>query len=75
MDIGGAARMRRRAWLVALCLYAVAVVADIAVHLREDRQLGAGTIGYSEVTVAFAAGLFWPADLIGRLLFRSGVYH
>lgn len=67
--------MSRRGWLIVLCLYAIAVVIDVAAHLREDRHLGTGTIGYSEVAVAFAAGLFWPADLVARFLLKSSVYH
>jgi hypothetical protein len=63
--------MSRRLWLSALCLYALGIVVDVGVHLRQDRHLGSGAIGYPEVVVAFAAGLFWPADLVAAFLLAS----
>jgi len=60
--------MRRRVWLIALCLYAVAAVGDIAMHLRADVRAGQSWHDPANLAVAFSAGLFWPADLIAGLL-------
>jgi hypothetical protein len=59
--------LRRRLWLAALCLYGAAAVADMAAHLTDDRRAGE-RIGPANIPVAFAAGLFWPADLVARSL-------
>ena len=58
--------LRRRLWLAVLCLYAVAGIADMAAHLSENRRAGEPIA--ANIPVAFAAGLFWPADLVARIL-------
>ena len=60
--------MGRRVWLAALCLYALAVAADVAVHLRDDTLAGQDWWAPDNLTVAFSAGLFWPVDLVARKL-------
>jgi hypothetical protein len=60
--------MSRRVWLVGLGLYAIAVAADIAVHLNQDRRAGREWLNTGNLAVAFSAGLFWPVDLIARQL-------
>ena len=59
---------RRRAWLLALCLYGLAAAADTAWHLREDVRLGEDWRAIDNLAVAVSAGLFWPADLVAVLL-------
>jgi hypothetical protein len=58
---------RRRLWLAALCLYGAIAVADFSTRLFEDRQSGE-RISPANAIVAFAAGLFWPADIVARIL-------
>ena len=58
--------LQRRLWVAALCLYAIAGLADMAAHLNDVRSAGEPIA--SNVPVAFAAGLFWPADLVARVL-------
>jgi hypothetical protein len=60
--------MSRRAWLIALCLYAAAAATDFGVHLRADSHAGQDWRDPGNLAVAFSAGLFWPADLIAALL-------
>jgi hypothetical protein len=60
--------MSRRLWLIALCLYAAAAIIDITAHLRADAPAGRNWHDPANLAVAFAAGLFWPADLIAGLL-------
>jgi hypothetical protein len=60
--------MSRLVWLVALCLYAIVAVADAAVHLREDTLSGQDWRAPDNLAVAVSAGLFWPVDLVARLL-------
>jgi hypothetical protein len=60
--------MSRRVWLVALWLYAILAAADIAVHLGEDHRAGQDWRAPHNLAVAVAAGLFWPIDLVARLL-------
>ena len=62
------ARLKRRAWLAALVLYGVATIADMAVHLNADRHAGEDWRAPDNLAVAFAAGLFWPLDLVARAL-------
>jgi hypothetical protein len=63
-----AARLRQRAWLIALLLYALGAGVDIARHLTEDLRTGNEAIEFSEVAVAFSAGLFWPLDIVATAL-------
>jgi len=51
-----------------LCLYGVAVAADIAAHLISDARAGQSWHDPANLAVAFSAGLFWPADLVTSLL-------
>jgi hypothetical protein len=60
--------MSRRVWLVALCLYAIAAVADATVYLREETLAGQDWRAPDNLAVAVSAGLFWPVDLVARLL-------
>jgi hypothetical protein len=58
--------LSRRVWLVALGLYALAAVTDIAFHLNEDRLAGQDWRAPDNLVVAFSAGLFWPIDLVAQ---------
>ena len=58
--------LHRRLWLAALCLYALAALADMAAHLNEVGRAGEPIA--PNIPVAFAAGLFWPVDLVARIL-------
>ena len=60
--------MGRRVWLTALCLYGLAAVADIALHLRDDTAIGQDWWALDNLVVAFSAGLFWPVDLVAQRL-------
>jgi len=60
--------MSRRVWLVALCLYAIAAVADAAVYLREETLAGQDWWAPDNLAVAVSAGLFWPVDLVAQML-------
>jgi hypothetical protein len=60
--------MRRRVWLIALCLYAAAAALDFAAHLKADSRAGRNWHDPANLAVAFSAALFWPADLIAGLL-------
>ena len=59
-------RLRRRLWLAALCVYAAIGFIDMAARLHEVGQAGEPIA--PNIPVAFAAGLFWPADLVARVL-------
>jgi hypothetical protein len=58
--------LRRRLWLAALLVYAAIGVAEMA--LRLDAFARAGEPVAANIPVAFPAGLFWPADLVARIL-------
>jgi hypothetical protein len=60
--------MRRRVWLAALVLYAVAGIVDGASRLAEPPALGSPPGVFSSLAVAFCAGLFWPIDVAARRL-------
>ena len=62
----GLTQTQRRLWLLALCLYAAAGLADMSAHLAAAHAKG--EIGPNNIPVAFAAGLFWPADLVAQIL-------
>jgi len=57
-----------RLWGIVLALYALIALVDMGVHLREGAQSGQKLFAPANLTVAFSAGLFWPADLVARLL-------
>ena len=60
--------MSRRVWLAALLLYALGAAADIAFHSYADARAGQNWLDPANLVVAFSAGLFWPIDLLARLL-------
>lgn len=60
--------MSRRVWAALLVLYALAAAADLAVHSYEDVAAGQNWLDPANLVVAFSAGLFWPIDLVARLL-------
>jgi hypothetical protein len=60
--------MRRRVWLAALSLYALAAAADVAAHLGEHQRAGRDWLAPANLAVAVSAGLFWPIDLAAQLL-------
>jgi hypothetical protein len=63
-------RTHDRAWLVALSLYALGAGVDVACHLADNLRNGNHEIEFSEVAVAFSAGLFWPVDIVAVALLR-----
>ena len=60
--------MSRRVWLVGLSLYAIAAVADAAIFLRDEARAGQDWRAPDNLAVAVSAGLFWPVDLVARVL-------
>jgi hypothetical protein len=60
--------MSRRVWLVGLSLYAIAAVADAAIFLRDETRAGQDWRAPDNLAVAVSAGLFWPVDLVARVL-------
>jgi hypothetical protein len=62
--------VRRRFWLIALCLYAVAGIIDTADRLLGARRAGQ-PLNVATLSVAFCAGLFWPLDVAARPLLGS----
>ncbi len=60
--------LRRRVWLVALWLYALAAAVDIAGHLTQHHRAGREWLAPAPIIVAISAGLFWPVDLVAQLL-------
>jgi hypothetical protein len=60
--------MSRRGSIIALSFYALAAVADAGWHLREDTLAGQDWRAIDNLAVAVSAGLFWPADLVARVL-------
>ncbi|HWD59846.1 MAG TPA: hypothetical protein VG308_16280 [Stellaceae bacterium] len=61
--------MRRRLWLLALVLYALAGIADGAHRLAAPPTAPGAPTGFAaNLAVAFCAGLFWPIDIVVRPL-------
>ena len=60
--------MKRRVWLAALILYAIAGIVDGATHITEPLAAGPHPSGLSTLALAFCAGLFWPIDIVARAL-------
>jgi len=58
---------RQRIWLAALCLYFAAGATDMSAHLLASHRKGE-QIGPNNIPVAFAAGLFWPMDIVATIL-------
>ena len=65
---GESAPMTRRVWLIVLTLYALAAIADVALHLGEHRRAGRDWLSPANLAVAVSAGLFWPIDLVAQVL-------
>lgn len=63
---------RRYAGLAALCLYALAALADTVAHLHRPIEYGVGRFAPGRVIAAADAGLFWPADLVAAALLARG---
>ena len=64
-------RTKRRAGLVALCLYAAAALADAGLHVAETPATETRRFAPDRVIVAIDAGLFWPADMVAALLLAA----
>jgi hypothetical protein len=60
--------MRRRLYLIGLCLYGLVAVADAAVHLAMHYGANGDFLSPASLAVAVSAGLFWPLDLVARVL-------
>ena len=60
--------MSRAAWLAVLWLYAAAAAGDFALHLDADRRADRDWLAPASLAVAFSASLFWPVDIVARLL-------
>ena len=67
---GGLSRRKRRLWLAGIALYALAAAGDMAYHLFDHRFERDGSPDPGDYAVAFAAGLFWPVDIVAQLLLR-----
>ena len=63
--------MHRLGWLAALLLYGAAAGGDFAYHLIGDLRTSDRVIAYSDVAVAFSAALFWPLDLVAKVLLAA----
>ena len=66
--LSGWAARHRRLWAAALLLYAAIGLGDMGMHLRDGVRSGLAWSAPANLTVAFSAGLFWPADLVARAL-------
>jgi hypothetical protein len=53
---------------VAFALYGVGIAADLVLRLLAELHTGDRTIGAADLAVAFQASLFWPVDLLFRVL-------
>jgi hypothetical protein len=62
------AGMKRRIWLVVLCLYAIAGIVDGVSRAKGASRSADAPVGPATVAVAFCAGLFWPLDIAVRQL-------
>jgi hypothetical protein len=62
--------MRRWIWLAVLILYGTAAAVDSGVRAGEAVRAGE-KFGPAVLTVAFCAGLFWPIDIVARMLLAS----
>ena len=58
----------RWVWLLALWLYTLAAIADIALHLAQHHRAGRDFLSPANLAVAVSAGLFWPLDLVALAL-------
>jgi hypothetical protein len=55
-------------WLLALWVYALAAMADVAYQLDDDRRAGRDWLTPANLVVTVSAGLFWPVDLVAQWL-------
>jgi len=60
--------MTRRGWVVVLVLYAAAGLVDGAARVTAEQRATGAPLGLATIAVGFSAGLFWPIDLVARLL-------
>jgi len=56
---------------LACAVYFAAGIADFSYHLVVALQIGDQRITWNDLVVAFEASLFWPVDLVVRLLSRG----
>ena len=63
--------MSRRGWVIALWLYAAAGLADGSARVVEEHRATGAPVGPATIAVGFCAGLFWPLDLVARLLLAA----
>jgi hypothetical protein len=68
-SIGQERRRRVSAWI--LGLYAAGIAADFLFHLYLAQQIGDRRISASDLAVAVTASLFWPADILFRLMLAA----
>ena len=54
-----------------LVLYATAGLIDGVVRITAEQRATGAPIGLATIAVGFSAGLFWPLDLVARLLLAS----
>jgi len=62
------ARGWRRRLHVLSAVYLAAGIVDFSYHLVAALRIGDQRITWTDVAVAFEASLFWPVDLVVRLL-------
>jgi len=56
-------------WVRLACaVYFAAGIADVSYHLVVALRIGDQRITWNDLMVAFEASLFWPVDLVVRLL-------
>ena len=60
--------MKRRIWLAALILYAIAGIIDGASRIAQPPVPGSRSSPAAVLAVAFCAALFWPIDIVARPL-------
>ena len=53
---------------IASAIYLAAGIVDFSYHLVAALSIGDQRITWNDLTVAFEASLFWPVDLVVRLL-------
>jgi hypothetical protein len=59
---------RRRRIRILSFLYLAAAVLDFAYHLSVAMGVGDQRITWNDLAVAFEASLFWPVDVVVRVL-------
>jgi hypothetical protein len=61
--------MSRRVWLAIVVLYLAIAAVDSGYRVVEAGRVGF-KIDSGVLVVAFCAGVFWPIDIVARLLLR-----